>query len=109
MFDVIEQVSEKLCDIGRHAAAGELHESVDDTQGAIRVFCKGRLFDRARQLAKGNPTFISFIEQQERTHFVETDTPVSLGSLFRGRGKRHHEAIFSGAGCVRGLARTSCQ
>ena len=94
MFDVIEQVSEKLCDIGRHAAAGELHESVDDTQGAIRVFCKGRLFDRARQLAKGNPTFISFIEQQERTHFVETDTPVSGLSDVMGWGWGWHPAML---------------
>ncbi len=45
-YDVVDLVSRKLVEIGRFQAAGELHESVDDAQGAIRVYCQGQMFDR---------------------------------------------------------------
>lgn len=35
MKEVVNTVSERLQDIGRHQAAGELHESIDDSQ--VRV------------------------------------------------------------------------
>ncbi len=35
MHDVVAVVSGKLQDVGRHQAAGELHEGIDDVQGAF--------------------------------------------------------------------------
>jgi intraflagellar transport protein 172 len=53
MHDVIGVVSHKLIEIQRYQIAGELHESVDDIQGAIRVYCMGHMYDRARAVSEG--------------------------------------------------------
>lgn len=51
-------------EISRHQAAAELHEGIDDAQGAIRAYCAGRLWDKARALGGTNPTFSRYIEDQ---------------------------------------------
>uniref|UniRef100_A0A7S0YIK8 Intraflagellar transport protein n=1 Tax=Polytomella parva TaxID=51329 RepID=A0A7S0YIK8_9CHLO len=65
MVDVVNMVSGRLQEIRRHQAAAELHESIDDVQGAIRAYCAGGLFPAARQLAGNNPTFLRFIEERQ--------------------------------------------
>mmetsp|Transcript_26109 Transcript_26109/g.57041 ORF Transcript_26109/g.57041 Transcript_26109/m.57041 type:complete len:1764 (+) Transcript_26109:195-5486(+) len=71
MHDVINVVSQRLSEIQRYQAAAELHESIDDIQGAIRLYCSGQMFDRARQLAGNNPTFNSYIEDQYNSHLIQ--------------------------------------
>ena len=39
--------------------------------GAIRAYCAGSLFDRARQLAGSNPTFNTYIDEQHNSHLVQ--------------------------------------
>jgi hypothetical protein len=38
--------------------------------GAIRAYCAGQMFDRARQLAGNNPTFSGYIEEQYNNHLL---------------------------------------
>ena len=51
MYDVIETVSARLCEIGRHGAAGELHEQVDDVQVRNLGGSLGELGRRSCRLA----------------------------------------------------------
>ncbi|EFJ49307.1 intraflagellar protein IFT172 [Volvox carteri f. nagariensis] len=85
MKDVVNTVSERLQDIGRHQAAGELHESIDDSQGAIRAYCAGSLWDKARSLAGNNPTFVRYIEDQYNSHLLRNQQADELAS----RGGHH--------------------
>ena len=85
MKDVVNTVSERLQEIGRHQAAGELHESIDDAQGAIRAYCAGRLWDKARTLAGTNPTFSRYIEDQYNNYLLQNQQADELAS----RGGQH--------------------
>ncbi|KAF5830572.1 intraflagellar protein IFT172 [Dunaliella salina] len=82
MHDVISAVSLKLQEIGRFQAAADLHESVDDFQGAIRACCMGHMFDRARQLAGTNPIFNTYIEEQYNNFLLQNKKAEDLA----GRG-----------------------
>ncbi len=50
--------------------------------GAIRAYCAGQLFDRARQLAGTNPTFSTYIEEQYNNHLLQNKQADELA----GRG-----------------------
>eukprot|EP00955_Chlamydomonas_euryale_P116459 366417-Chlamydomonas_euryale.AAC.27 len=88
MHDVIAAVSGKLCSSKRHASAGELHESIDDVQGAIRVFCAGGLFDRARALAGNNPTFNTYIQEQYNKHLVSNEAAEEMAAQGGSMGQQ---------------------
>lgn len=40
-------------------------------QGAIRAYCAGRLWDKARALAGNNPTFTRYIEDQYNNYLLQ--------------------------------------
>eukprot|EP00798_Chlamydomonas_sp_ICE-L_P014195 gene14195-20165_t len=80
VHDVINLVTQRLIDIQRYQAAAELHESIDDIQGAIRAYCLGGLFDNARQLGGTNPTFSSYIEEQYNSHLVQNKSADELAT-----------------------------
>ncbi|KAJ9515621.1 hypothetical protein QJQ45_021684, partial [Haematococcus lacustris] len=71
MHDVISLASSKLQQVGRHQAAAEIHEGIDDVQGALRAYCAGLMWDRARQLAGNNPTYSAYIEEQYNASLVQ--------------------------------------
>lgn len=54
----------------------------DDVQGAIRAYCAGQMFDKARQLAGANPTFNAYIEEQYNSHLVQSKSADAMA----GRG-----------------------
>uniref|UniRef100_A0A7S3QV19 Intraflagellar transport protein 172 homolog n=1 Tax=Dunaliella tertiolecta TaxID=3047 RepID=A0A7S3QV19_DUNTE len=82
MHDVINAASLKLQEVGRFQAAADLHESVDDFQGAIRACCMGQMFERARQLAGTNPIFTTYIEEQYNNFLLQNKKAEDLA----GRG-----------------------
>lgn len=88
MYDVIEQVSARLAEVGRHAAAGELHESIDDVQGAVRVYCQGHMYDRARQLAGNNPTFNAYIQDQYNAYLIQNQAADEMAGLGGAMGQQ---------------------
>ncbi|GAX77698.1 hypothetical protein CEUSTIGMA_g5141.t1 [Chlamydomonas eustigma] len=80
LHDVVSKVSQRLVGIQRCQAAGELNESVDDVQGAIRAYCAGQLFERARQLAGNNPTFNTYIDDQQNNYLVQSKAADELAT-----------------------------
>lgn len=91
MKDVVNTVSERLQEIGRHQAAGDLHENIDDSQGAIRAYCAGRLWDRARVLAGSNPTFVRYIDDQYNNYLLQNQRADELAS----KGGHHAQQVWS--------------
>ncbi|MEW5300130.1 MAG: hypothetical protein WDW38_002966 [Sanguina aurantia] len=80
MHDVVNTVSARLVDIQRFQAAAELHEGIDDVQGAIRAYCQGALFDKARVLAGSNPTLTKYIDEQYNTYLVSNNQAEALAA-----------------------------
>lgn len=80
MHDVVNLASARLQEVGRHEAAGELHEGIDDVQGAIRAFCAGHLYERARQVAGNNPTFTTYIEDHYNAYLLQNQQADELAT-----------------------------
>ena len=44
------------------------------TAGAIRAWCNGHMFDRARQLAGANPILTAYIEEQYNVYLLQVSS-----------------------------------
>lgn len=78
--EVVSEVCKRLMDIQRYESAASLYESIDDAKGAIQAYCAGGMFDQARQVAAGNPTFNRFIEEKYTAHLVESKAADELAN-----------------------------
>ena len=52
--EVVSTVSGRLVEGRRHQAAADLHLSIGDASGAVKVFLRAQMIDRARSAASGN-------------------------------------------------------
>eukprot|EP00191_Tetraselmis_sp_GSL018_P001208 CAMPEP_0177614748 /NCGR_PEP_ID=MMETSP0419_2-20121207/22933_1 /TAXON_ID=582737 /ORGANISM="Tetraselmis sp., Strain GSL018" /LENGTH=1707 /DNA_ID=CAMNT_0019112051 /DNA_START=174 /DNA_END=5298 /DNA_ORIENTATION=- len=59
---VVSAVSERLAEGGRVGAAAEMHEDVGDFGGAVRLYLRGGMVDRARATAAGNSRLEELVE-----------------------------------------------
>ncbi|GMH45662.1 hypothetical protein BSKO_13619 [Bryopsis sp. KO-2023] len=71
MNHVVATVSQRLISIDRFEAAAELHEGIDDVQGAVKCYCLGGMFDKARALAGGIPSLNKYVEERYNDHLLE--------------------------------------
>ncbi|KAK9829656.1 hypothetical protein WJX72_007146 [[Myrmecia] bisecta] len=60
---VVDTVSQRLIAIGRHEAAAELLQGIDDLQGAARVYIMGGLTSKAQALAAADPSLRQYVEE----------------------------------------------
>jgi hypothetical protein len=58
-------------------------------QGAIRAYCTGRLWDKARALAGANPTFSRYVEDQYNTFLLANQQADELAA----RGGAHAQQV----------------
>lgn len=68
---VVTTVSQRLISIDRFEAAAELHEGIDNVEGAIKCYCLGGMFEKAKTLANGIPSMIQYIEQRHNQHLLD--------------------------------------
>ncbi|GMH40827.1 hypothetical protein BSKO_08731 [Bryopsis sp. KO-2023] len=71
MNHVVATVSQRLISIDRFEAAAELHEGIDDVQGAVKCYCLGGMFDKARALAGGILSLNKYVEERYNDHLLE--------------------------------------
>lgn len=67
---VVTTVSQRLISINRFEAAAELHEGIDNVEGAVKCYCLGGMFEKAKSLAHGIPSMIQYIEQKHNQHLM---------------------------------------
>ncbi|CAD7702008.1 unnamed protein product [Ostreobium quekettii] len=80
LHHVVDTVSHNLMRIGRYEAAAELHEGIDDVQGAAKAYCLGGNFEKARAVAGGNAGLRAFVEERYNQHLVSNRNADALAS-----------------------------
>lgn len=78
--EVVGEVTRRLLEIQRYESAASMCESIDDIKGAVQAYCAGGLFDQARRMASGNPTFTRYIEEKYTAHLVDNKAADELAS-----------------------------
>lgn len=77
---MVATVSQRLISIDRFEAAAELHEGIDNVEGAVKCYCMGGMFDKARTLARGIPSLNEYIEDRYNHHLVENQNADELAT-----------------------------
>ena len=94
MQQVVSTVSQRLISIDRFEAAAELHEGIDNVEGAVKCYCMGGLFDKARALSRGIPSLNEYIEDRYNRHLVNSqnaDELATRGHAFKVSMYRCHQ------------------
>lgn len=81
--EVALDVARRLTDIRREVAAADILFEAGRHEEAIRVCIEGKRFEKAKQLAQGNPTFMNRVEEAYRTHLVTKEDTGELVELGR--------------------------
>eukprot|EP00761_Pharyngomonas_kirbyi_P006752 gb/GECH01006760.1/.p1 GENE.gb/GECH01006760.1/~~gb/GECH01006760.1/.p1 ORF type:complete len:1732 (+),score=261.24 gb/GECH01006760.1/:1-5196(+) len=76
---VVQKVSQRLVEIGRHEAAAEILKSGEFYQQAVKTYMWAGMWSQARDLAAEHaPGILEDVKQQESSHFVQAEQPDKL-------------------------------
>lgn len=77
--EVINTVSKRLVEIGKHDQAAELYEGIDQHREAIDIYMAGGLWDQARSLARSAvPGYAKEVEARHKEHLKGAGNAVDL-------------------------------
>ena len=77
--EVINTVSKRLVEIGKHAQAAEFYEGIDQHREAVDIYMAGGLWDEARSLARSAvPAYAKEVEQRYKEHLKGAGNAVDL-------------------------------
>eukprot|EP00951_Prasinocladus_malaysianus_P039089 scaffold434683_cov33-Prasinocladus_malaysianus.AAC.1 len=78
--EVVNLASSRLVEARRHDAAAGLHMKIDDAAGAVRVYLKAQMWEKARNAAAGNARLEELVDSQSRQHMVSAGDAAGLAS-----------------------------
>jgi intraflagellar transport protein 172 len=79
--EVALEVSKRLVDVGREESAADVLFEVGRHEEAINICIRGKKYDKARALAKGNPTLTRRVDESYQTHLVSREDTKELVEL----------------------------
>lgn len=79
--EVVDEVTRRFMDLNRVDQAAELCIGNDNYKGAIDCYLSGKMYDKARALAKDNaPNYMDYVERSYQGHLISHDKISELGS-----------------------------
>lgn len=76
--DIVEHVADRLANVGRFNAAGDLYEEVERHEEAVRCYIKAKKWDKARNVAEIAPAYQELVDKAYRKHMRQERNPGEL-------------------------------